>query len=163
MRIRRATFAILLLLGVAAAAAGPDTGAARIEARSADLFVVGTAQGAHMRIHLSRISDNAPVRDAVVNVVLRGTTHAATADADGSYSIDTPDLDLPGAAAVQFQVTLEGKREDLGGTLDLAKGPGEPQANNNSRQLGWWLLNFAVCIGFLVLWRRRKGRPNAGA
>ena len=25
-----------------------------------------------------------------------------------------------------------------------------------SRQFGWWILNFAVCIGFLWLWQRRK-------
>ena len=38
----------------------------RIEARSADLLAVGTVQGDRMTIHLSRILDNAPVRDAVV-------------------------------------------------------------------------------------------------
>jgi hypothetical protein len=27
---------------------------------------------------------------------------------------------------------------------------------SSSRQLGWWVLNFAVCIGFLWLWQRRK-------
>ena len=108
-----------------------------------------------MTIHLSQTSDNAPVRDAVVNVLLRGTTHAAAAQIDGSYSLETPDLALPGAAAVQFQVIRAGAREELNGTLDVADAPGKPQTNT-PRQILWWVLNFAVCIGFLALWRRRK-------
>ena len=113
-----------------------------------------------MTIHLSRLSDNAPVQDAAVNVVLRGATHAAKAETDGSYSVETQDLGLPGAAAVQFQVTRAMGREDLNGTLEAPNASGNSGAGNNSRQLGWWLLNFAVCFGFLMLWRRRKARES---
>lgn len=110
-----------------------------------------------MTIRLSRIADNAPVRDAVVRVVLRGIDHATTAEADGSYFLQTPELSLPGAAAVQFEVALGAERERLEGTLQIAADAAlKPDANNNSRQLAWWVLNFAVCIGALVLWRRRR-------
>jgi len=136
------------------ATAPPST--ARVEARSADLLAVGTVQGDRMTIHLSRTLDNAPVRNAMVAVVLRGTTHSTTADADGGYSFQSPDLRLTGTAQVLFQVTLGAVREDLDGRLEVAGGERPDEGKGGSRQLGWWLLNFAVCIGFLMLWSRRR-------
>jgi hypothetical protein len=129
---------------------------ARVEARSADLLAVGSVQGNRMTVHLSRIVDNAPVGNAMVAVMLRGATHPAVAEADGSYSLETPDLKLPGPASVEFLVTVGDKREELKGTLALLGEPGQTDDKGSSRQLGWWVLNFAVCIGFLWLWSRRK-------
>jgi hypothetical protein len=129
---------------------------ARIEARSSDLLAVGTLQGDRMAIHLSRIVDNAPVGNAVVAVMLRGTTHPAAAESDGSYSVQTPDLKLPGPASIEFLVTLGDEREELKGTLAAVPVPGQSDDKGSSRQMGWWVLNFAVCIGFLWLWSRRK-------
>lgn len=145
---------------IAPAEPAADAPSARIEARSADLLAVGTVRGPRMTIHLSRLIDNVPVRDAAVSVVLRGTAHAATADADGGYSIETPDLGVPGPAAVQIQVSRAGTRMDLDGTLDVPGASGGSGPGSTTRQYGWWLLNFAVCIGFLMLWRRRKGRDD---
>jgi hypothetical protein len=143
---------------MAASATAPEAGAVpRIEARSADLLAVGTVQGDRMTIHLSRILDNAPVRDAVVSIELRGMTHATTAEADGSYSLQTPDLNLPGTASVQLQVARGDAHEELQGILRIGEASAKPEEKNSARQFGWWILNFAVCIGFLMLWRRRKG------
>ena len=58
-----------------------------------------------MTIRISRLIDNAPVRDAAVTVTLRGITHPTTAEVDGSFTLQTKDLAIPGAAAVDFQVT----------------------------------------------------------
>jgi hypothetical protein len=150
------------MIALAAAAVGGEESAPppRVEARSGDLLAVGTVHGGRMTIHLSRLVDNAPVRDAALDVVLRGTTHPATAEADGSYSVQTEDLRLPGMAAVQFEVTRGADREVLAGTLEAGARPGESDDKGSTRQLGWWVLNFAVCIGFLWLWSRRK---SAGA
>jgi hypothetical protein len=146
-----------LAAGTAAAAEPVPNSGARVEARSPELLVVGTVQGKHMAIHLSRIADNAPVHDAAVTVVLRGTPHPATAETDGSYSLDTPDLEIAGAATVGFQVTLGGARQDLSGTLEVGgQATQAADKGGSSRQLGWWVLNFGVCIGFLWLWSRRK-------
>jgi hypothetical protein len=136
------------------APSGPAT--ARVEARSAHLLAVGTVHGERMTIHLSRLEDNAPVSDAEVVLVLRGATHPATALTDGGYAVDTPDIALPGAAAVRIQVTSSGTRQDLEGTLQPTATPEPAEDKGGSRQLGWWVLNFAVCIGFLWLWQRRK-------
>jgi hypothetical protein len=138
------------------AAADPPPGIARIEARSSDLLAVGTVQGDRMTIHVSRILDNAPVRDAAVALTLRGSTHPATAMSDGGYSVRTPDLNLPGTASVLIAVTTGPTHEELKGTLEIGDGAAKPEDRNSARQLGWWVLNFAVCIGFLMLWRRRK-------
>jgi hypothetical protein len=139
-----------------AASASAASAAARVEARSAHLLAVGTVHGERMTVHLSRLEDNAPVRDAEVAVVLRGATHPATALADGGYAVETPDLALPGAAAVRIEVTSSGTRQDLDGTLQPPPRPEPSEEKGSSRQLGWWVLNFAVCIGFLWLWQRRK-------
>ncbi len=153
-----ATTATVATSAAAAPATTPATTAAdaRVEARSAQLLAVGTVHGERMTIHLSRLEDNAPVRDAEVALVLRGATHPATALADGGYSVATPDLALPGAAAVRVKVTSGGIRQDLEGTLQAAAAPEPAEDKGSSRQLGWWVLNFAVCIGFLWLWQRRK-------
>ena len=58
----------LVLIAFGARAAAP----ARIEARSADLLVVGLVQGDAMTINVSRLLDNAPVHDATVAVAFRG-------------------------------------------------------------------------------------------
>ena len=148
-------FSLALLLGIMAAAAAATPAPARIEARSADLLAVGLVQDDRMIIHFSRLIDNAPVRDAAVTVLLRGIVHPATAEADGSFTLQTKDLTLPGAAAVEFQVQQAAARQTLKGSLQVAGG-GQSERGNSARQLWWWVLNFAVCIGFLWLYSRRR-------
>jgi hypothetical protein len=134
---------------------------ARVEARSADLLAVGVLRGDRMTIHLSEVLDNAPVRDASVTVVLRGATHPTTAETDGSYTLQTKDLTLTGPATVEFQVARAAARESLKGTLQVNDGDSTGENKNSARQLWWWVLNFAVCIGFLwLISRRRKAAQN---
>ncbi len=128
----------------------------RVEARSANLLAVGVVHGDRMSIHLSRSIDNAPVRDAILTVLLRGIVHPTVAEADGSYTLQTKDLDVPGSASLQFQVLQGAMRENLEGTLSIAAEPPKPGEANTARQLWWWVLNFAVCIGFLWLISRRR-------
>ena len=89
-------------------------------------------------------------------MTLRGTVHPTVAEVDGSYTLRTPDLGIPGPAAVVLHVTEGPTHEDLSGTLSLADGAPKPDDKNNARQLWWWVLNFAVCIGFLKLWSQRR-------
>lgn len=154
----------MAMLGIAGPAASTAAGggaaapaaSARVEARSADLVAVGLVHGERMIIRLSRVVDNAPVPDAAVTVVLRGVAHPTTAETDGSYALQAPALALPGAAAVEFQVTQAAARQSLKGTLQVAAGADRPEDRNTARQLWWWVLNFAVCIGFLWLFSRRR-------
>jgi hypothetical protein len=127
----------------------------RVEARSADILAVGVVHGDAMTIHLSRVLDNAPLHDAAVTLTLRGTAHPAIAEADGSYTVHTPDLALPGSAAVVFTIGQANAEQRLTGTLQIP-GTSNDSPNGAARQYGWWALNFGVCIGFLYLWSRRK-------
>jgi hypothetical protein len=164
-RERAATYlaAIGVVAACVSAAAAPtpawaagESAPARVAAHSNDLLAVGLARDGQMSIHLSHSIDNSPVRDAVVTVVLRGTAHPTTAETDGSYTLKTPDLSLPGAAVVEFQVAEGALHETFKGTLDVAAAPGATEDRNSSRQLWWWVLNFAVCIGFLWMFSKRK-------
>jgi membrane fusion protein, heavy metal efflux system len=139
-----------------AAAAGEPAPPARIEARSSDLLAVGLLRGDRLTIHISRLIDNAPVRDAAVSILLRGSAHPATAEADGSFTLQTPELAVPGAATVEIQVMRSAARETLKGTLEVAAPAEQSEDKNSARQLWWWVLNFAVCIGFLWLISRRR-------
>ncbi len=146
-----------MLCAAALGVLGADAAAiSRVEARSNDLLAVGVVHDDKMIIHMSRLADNAPVRDAVVTVLLRGTVHPTTAEADGSYSLQTKDLLLPGAAAVEFQVGQGAAKDSLKGTLDIGSQPGPLDDKNSSRQLWWWVLNFAVCGAAVWLFSRRR-------
>lgn len=140
----------------AGSGAAQPPAAPRVEARGADLLAVGVVHGDRMSIRLSRLLDNAPVPDAAVTVVLRGVVHPATAETDGSFTVQTQDLTLPGAAAVEFQIAQAAARQSLKGTLQVAGSAGRPEDKNAARQLWWWVLNFAVCIAFLWLFSRRR-------
>ena len=148
--------AIAAASGAAAGAAAEPPAAPRVEARSADLLIVGLVHDDRMTIRLSRVLDNAPVRDAAVTVVLRGAALPTTAETDGSYTLQTKDLTLPGAAVIEFQIEQAAARQSLKGTLQVTVAAGQGPAKNTARQLWWWVLNFAVCIGFVWLFSRRR-------
>jgi hypothetical protein len=157
VRLALAAACLLPLWTHAADEPQPTASAApRIEARSANLLAVGIVHGDRMDIHLSRLLDNAPVRDAAVTVLLRGVVHPTVAEADGSYTLQAKDLAVPGSAAVVFQIAQGDVHDDLKGALDISGGAAKTEDKNSARQLGWWVLNFAVCIGFLMLWNRRR-------
>jgi hypothetical protein len=150
------------LLAAVPGRAADEPAATRVEARSDTLLAVGIARADRLVVHVTRVVDNAPVRDAVVRVLLRGIAHPAVAEADGSYTVQTKDLSLPGPASMEFQIIQGTARHDLKGTLLVADGGAKPDDKNSARQLWWWVLNFAVCIGFLMLISRRRkaARPD---
>lgn len=144
----------LLWLSPAAVLAAPAQ--PRIESKSADLRLVGILQADRLAIHISRLEDNVPLKDAAVAMTLRGTRYAALAEADGGYSVRAPDLTLPGSAAVEFEVTAGTLHEVLKGTLELGSGSAGGADSGTARGTYWWVLNFGVCIAFLWLFSRRK-------
>jgi hypothetical protein len=153
----RSFLAWIALCAYATGVLAADTAAvSRVEARSHDLLAVGIVHDDKMLIHISRLADNAPVRDAVVGVMLRGTVHPTTAEADGSYTLQTKDLALPGAAAVDIQISQGGAQDSLKGTLNIGSEPGPLDDKNSSRQLWWWVLNFAVCGAAVWLFSKRR-------
>ena len=153
-----------LLGGVSASAAdAPAAAAPRVEARSADYVLVGVLHGDALDIHLSRTLDNAPVRDATVSVAFRGSVHPATAQVDGGYSLTAKELALPGTTAMDFDVSAGGYDQKLSGVLQVAApaSRADDAASGSLRQIAWWILNFAVCGAFLVVWSRRGKKAEA--
>jgi len=148
------------MLGFAAnagfAADAATAAAPRVEARSKSFLAVGVIQRGHMRIHLSRLLDNAPVHDASIVVAMRALKLDAIAQTDGSYSVSSPELAAPGPAVVAFTVTHAGTTEMMSGNLEMPAVGKKLEDNGQARQLLWWVLNFGVCIGFLVLYSRRS-------
>ena len=144
------------LLAAMPGRAADEPAATRVEARSENLLAVAIVRADRMSIHVTRAADNAPVRDAVLTVLLRGIAHPTVAEADGGYLLQTEDLRLPGPATLEIQVVQGAARDILKGTLSVAGGGAKPDDRNSARQLWWWVLNFAVCIGFLMLISRRR-------
>jgi hypothetical protein len=151
-----AALAVATAASLAAAQTLQTPQTARVEARSASYLAVALVHDDRMSIHVSRLSDNAPVRDALVSVALRGAVHAASAETDGSYSFESKDLLLPGSASIEFRVDQGELHERLVGKFEPAGKADKPGDNSNARQLWWWALNFGVCIGVLVLISRRR-------
>lgn len=160
MNLLAALGAAILLCGFGAmrAQASTPTALRRIEARGAHYRLVGLLRADTMDIHVSRILDNTPVSDAQVTVEFRGRTYATTASIDGGYAFSAPQLRLPGSAAIAFEIAAGGVDETLRGVVRMPDGTGRHSGHGGARQLGWWVLNFAVCIGFLALIARRRKR-----
>ena len=141
---------------VTAVHAADSAAISRVEARSNDLLAVAVVHDDKMIIHISRVADNAPVHDAVVTMLLRGMVHPTIAESDGSYFLQAKDLELPGDAAVDFQVERGAAKDSLKGTLHVGAQSGPLDDKNSSRQLWWWVLNFTVCGAAVWLFSRRR-------
>lgn len=142
-------------------AASTDGATARIEARSPNFVVVGILAHGTLVIHVSRVLDNAPVHDAVVDVAFRGAAHPARAEVDGSFTVDAKELAVPGPVVVEFRVRAGGADERLAGSLAVPGGAGGSGERSTWRNMAWWVLNFSVCIGFLMVWSGRRKRAAA--
>jgi len=143
---------LILLANWQSFAAAP----ARVEAKSKTFMAVGLLDGDRMVIHLSRQLDNTPVRDASLHVNIRALDFTATAQTDGSYEVRDPQLKADGPAVVAFLVKQGEVSEKLVGTLEVPAATKTVTEDGQMRQFLWWVLNFTVCIGFLVLISRRR-------
>jgi hypothetical protein len=115
-----------------------------------------------MAIRLSRVIDKAPVHDASVHVNMRALDLPAVAQTDGSYEVRSAEFKADGPAVVAFVVKQGDVTEKLVGTLEAPKAAKKSLSDSGqARQLLWWVLNFAVCIGFLMLYSRRRKAAEA--
>jgi hypothetical protein len=133
----------------------------RVEAKSKSFVAVGIVEADRMTIHLSRALDNAPVHDAAIQVTIRALSLTAIAQTDGSYQVRSAELQATGPAVVAFLVTRGAETEKLVGTLEAPAAAKKITDSGQARQMLWWALNFAVCIGFLMLYSRRRKAAEA--
>ena len=141
------------------AAASTPAAPARVVAKSADYRLVGLLRGDTLSLRVSRALDGTPVTDAAVSVEFRGRSYPATATVDGGYAIRTPQLAVPGPTAFAFEIRVGSVTRTLRGVMTGF--PKTRSSHGRVRQLGWWILNFSVCIGFLALLSRRRKRADS--
>lgn len=170
VRSRLARLAALLLLAGSAAGAheGKDhaeepattTTAAqtsgRMMAQGGGVELVAAAQGHDLTIWLDRWADGTPVTNARISVTVDGRAIEARA-IDGTYILDAPSLDTPGAHRLSFAVDRAGAIQTLAGTLDVAA----PLAEVGSSGVPWRtivlaLLSLGIVAGAVLLWRSRQ-------
>jgi hypothetical protein len=154
-----AALVILAIGGLSTVHAGANP--VRVEAKSKSFIAVGILDADRMTIRLSRALDNAPVHDAAVQVSIRALSLTAVAQTDGSYEVRSAELKATGPAVVAFLVTRGGESEKLVGTLEAPAVAKKMTESGQARQMLWWVLNFAVCIGFLMLYSRRRKAAEA--
>ena len=157
--VQLASAMILAMMGQSTAHSAADP--VRVEAKSKSYVAVGIVAADRMTIHLSRLLDNAPVHDAAIQVSIRALNLAAVAQTDGSYQVQSAELAATGPSVVAFLVTRGGESEKLVGTLEAPAVAKKVTESGQARQMLWWVLNFAVCIGFLMLYSRRRKAAEA--
>lgn len=132
---------------------------ARVVAKSASYRLVGLLRGDTLNLRVSRALDGTPVTDAAVTVEFRGRSYPATATVDGGYAVRTPQLAVSGPTEFAFEIRAGRSTQTLRGVLTGFRKT--RSSHGRVRQLGWWILNFSVCIGFLALLSRRRKRADS--
>lgn len=173
--------AVAMLLAATPAIAGPghdhghDHGAApeisgpvapRLESAGAELELVAKLVGHHLVIYLDRLATNEPVDGATIEVSGEGIAPAiAAATGEGTYEVDAPWADTPGAHALVFTVTAEGSMDLLNGVLEIPDAPHAEEAQPDvfASPTVWAVTAAGGLLGvFLALAARALVRPRRG-
>ena len=142
------------------ASASAAGAAARIEARSANYSLVGVVHGDSMTIHVSRLLDNAPVRDAAVDG--RCCAGAMRRGGPGRRQLPAQGAGTRAARAGGHGIPRRAGRHARKGSPATLQSAGTSRPDDDKqrpRQYAWWVLNFGVCVGFLLLWSAAARPP----
>lgn len=135
----------------------------RLALQAADLEVVAAAEGHDLTIWLDQWADNVPVTNARVNVTVDGRSIEAKA-INGTYILDAPSLDAPGAHRLSFSITRGDAVRTAAGTIEIAA----PAEEASAAGLPWRTLlivalGIAAAVGAALLWRARRRAPAVAA
>ena len=142
--------------GAPAAASGPAL--PRFSAVSEAFELVGVVSGKQLAIYLDRFEDNAPVKDADVNLEIGGAKVALKRLVDGEYEATLAEELKPGVIAVTATVAAGKDTDILAGDLDVH----EPASAHASQARNWrsyaaWVAGALAVLGGLA-WLRRRAR-----
>ena len=141
-----------------AAAGGPAL--PRFSAVSEIFELVGVLNGKQLTVYLDRFEDNAPVKDAKVEVEVGGTKVALRQHADGEYEGTLAQEPKPGVIAVTASIVAGRDADILAGELDLHEEAAAQAAHGRGwRRYAAWTAGALVVLGALA-WHRRR---TAGA
>jgi len=141
-----------------AASTGPAL--PRFSAVSDAFELVGVVNGKQLTVYLDRFQDNAPVRDAKVDLEIGGEKLALERHADGEYAGTLAGELKPGVIAVTAAIVAGGESDIVAGELDLHEQTVAHEAHARSwRQYAAWAAGALVVLG-AVAWAMRR-RANA--
>ncbi len=138
-----------------AAASGPAL--PRFTAVSEAFELVGVVSGKELTVYVDRFNDNAPVKDANVELEIAGEKVALKQGAEGEYTGTLAQELKPGVIAVTASIVAGSDSDILSGDLDLH----EQQIAHETHTRG--LLKYgafaaaAVLVLGAVAWQRRRG------
>jgi hypothetical protein len=161
---------VVVLAATAASAAdehGHDHGAPaaavgsalpRFTAVSEAFELVGVVDGKQLTVYLDRFEDNAPVKDAQIDLEIGGAKVAVKQVSDGEYAGSLPQELKPGIAAVTATIVAGDDTDILAADLLLQ----EPRFAQAGASMGWrryavWGAVAAVVVAVLVGIGRRAG------
>ncbi len=138
--------------------------APRFEVLSEDVEVVGVLADKNLLIYVDRVSDNAPIQGAQIEVEGPGIKGVATAMADGVYQLPAAALAQAGKYPLTLTIQAGEIVDLLAATLEVAEVPVAASAEENTKR-PWWLLAGILLVllcGALVARRlRRQAKERA--
>lgn len=102
-----------------AALDAPVDARARLSAVSETFELVGVLDGKRLVLWLDRFADNAPVRDARIELDVAGTKRVAAVADDGAYAVMLDAEPKPGLIPVAATVSTGADSDLLAGELDV--------------------------------------------
>jgi hypothetical protein len=145
--------AVLACAALAQAALGAPPAFAPV-AHSALVTLEAARTAGGLELRLRRPQGGAAVPVTALTVSIDGHSVAATAGADGTWSVPWPGGSAPADGQLEVVLAHDGIREVLSGRLPGSTG-GTGIALRDHKQLAWWILNIGiVLIAVLAISRR---------
>lgn len=140
-----------------AAPAAAGTSLPRFTAVSELFELVGVLDGKQLTLYLDRFSDNAPVRDAQIELDLAGARFNAEKRGEDTYQVTLKDAPKPGVLPITATVTAGSEIDLLAGELDLHEEAHteEPAHASSWKEPAGWAAGGLVALAVLVFGGRR--------
>ena len=138
-------------------------------AATSELFeLVGVLNGRQLTVWLDHSADNAPVKDARIELEIGGQKVALTARADGEFEAALAQALPVGVSSVTATITTPKDSDLLAGEIDLHEAPhSDDKPHAHSRlELAAWALGGLAAAGLLAWTGRRlitRRQASAGS
>jgi hypothetical protein len=145
--------------GAPAAPGGPAL--PRFSAVSEAFELVGVVSGRQLTVYLDRFDDNAPVKDARIELEIGGAKLALEQHAEGEYEGTLAEALQPGVIAITATVVAGNHTDILAGDLDLhAAEDAHGESAPGWRAYAAWAIAVFAALGAWAWTRRRAGRAQ---
>ncbi len=135
-----------VLLSATSHAAAP-TPEPTFESSSESFELTGRIQGPQMTLLLDRWASNEPVTDAKIDIEVDSRTIVASAQADGSYTLDASSFAKPAVYPLTITITAGNESDLLVAELKVEA----PAETTLSSMTGSRIATIALVVGLLVL------------